>query len=335
MIAGSDLNTPASMVAGMDLLAHHRSTPHPDSVVGVLGDGALLHELPLLAANRRIVREGGFSFVPDTETPEAWRVFPMLHLAHMMKRRAIPYRNTLDALQQLLDTCPGLEFDAASLSFLCEGNALNHECAHAQVLLQAEAAGVSFRGAEFVELLLTTEAFAIALEHAVACGVMQDGSTITKVLLSINGYANPFELATRFTNGPGRASRLERFAKQSPQSFMMLLAASAHLGNLRPTVREPSGDLVARLVEMVELSDDDIEESVLRDVVGIGLSIDQAFRTQTASTFFRFLRLEGHWVDLLKRPLEEAFAPEGLYARLIPRAVESVTHPCRTFNHAE
>ena len=309
------------MVDLVDLCRVHRESRHPHQIAELFGDGVLLTRLVPLARLRAATVGLGYSFVPVETLPDIYEVLPLLLLPEILETKIIPYRRNVRPLLALAEEAPFPIFDEVTFGDISPLCLVHHESAHAlvfEIARQGETEALPPRGLltgtrqarRLVELLVESEGFALALDIFVAILAKVDHRASTHQLASISSPPN--HMPSYDQKNGAMLRRLAGLLTAHPAPALRLLGAAAFIANLRPrATSHVSPALAERLSTFAGIPAG--FEAEARELVSLGLAIDQAFRERVAPTLFRYCQIEAEFHAVLATPLETALAPGGSF----------------------
>ncbi|GAC1353251.1 MAG: hypothetical protein NVS3B20_07900 [Polyangiales bacterium] len=294
----------------------HNNEMHPLALLDGFGDGALLARITPLARARRALLERGYRFVPSQQLSAAGDLIPLLQLASILESKTIPYRRTTAALSQVIQQAPEMRLDDLMFRDVCAASHTFHEGAHALFYEEACAVEGVPHGGRLVEVLVASEAFAMALE---AYAALVGRRRSTALFLAVGAYSDPFAYAKFEKARPGVLDRLALLATSYPVAVMRYLASAFLIANLRPKATEGKTGLALWLADYARLPVGHRED--IGCMLAICLDMDPTFRGRTATTFFRYLGLERELLDLYAAPLEISFTSNSPFHVHLPRSI--------------
>lgn len=298
------------------LVMLQRRDNHPDAQPGVLGDATLLHRLPLLARLRRAVCMYGYRFVPADQISGRHSLFPLLELTEILGQRVIPIRRTENAALRIIENDPKLSLTPRLFRDICVSNYLSHESAHALFYESAVAICGPLNDASKVEILLASEAFAMAVDQFVALLAAADGRRSTAICLSANAYVVPCDLARNPLIQPTALALAARTADHQPIETISMLAAASMVALARPSAGKGRPGMAALLAEVAGVSG--LEPGVLETLLAIGMRVDFDFRSAMQQNFYAYLGLESRYREFIAAPLNAMVRPDNVLGQLVP-----------------
>jgi len=303
------------------LLSIHEHERHELELRDALGDGSLLCRLPPLERARRTLLEMTYAFVPSTQMAGIHAMFPLLELTEILRTRTIPYRRSALAAKQILVDRPDLCLSDSLFRQTCTASYCFHEGAHAIFYERACAEEGLPHGRRYVEIMLASEAFAMAFEQFVALLAIADGRRSTALFLAVSAYANPLDFQRFERDDPGAVERLGRLAVEAPEKVMMIMACAYMVALLRPTAVALPG-LSEWLANYADLREENSTDS--KHLVSIGLHVEYEFRDRTQRNFYEHLGLR-HELEMVRAdPLESFLRYDSPIERFLPLAMNSV-----------
>lgn len=310
-----------------ELVRAHEREVHPLGLADVLGDGALLGRIPLLEAMRRVVLGFGYRFAPRSELPGVNELFPVMELAAILEHRAIPYQRTAAVAKAVLARTPELRLRDEHFRDICAGSFTHHEGGHAIVWELALAAEGPLRGARLVEVLLASEAFAMAFEQLVALRPEARAHRLTPLFLALGSYANPLDRRKHASAGVRAPSEaLDALVVAEARAVLRLLASAYMVALLRPSARIGQPALAAFFAEYAGLTGAHAGDA--EHLFDLGLFVAGDFREEIQRGFYAYLGLDDELSRLRARPLERSFEDGAAFHTFIPHAIELVLQPC-------
>lgn len=301
-----------------------RSAEHPLALAGSFGDAVLLRELAPYRRMRARLLERGYAFVEIEKLAPGDRCASQLHLLTAIRQRRIPYRALGVALDDLLTRHPHARFDEAGLAQVCKGGVTSHEGAHALLFEAALASEGTLDGLRVVEALIAGEGFAMAFELWLALLLLAQPQRSLPIFFSLNAAQNPFSLAALAPGQPEVLETLAHLAVQKSAAVVKLFAAAGLVANLRPKARGAKDALVGFLMDFAGL--EAAYEREAKILVRVALSLDESFRSTTATTFFRFNELEDEYRTVCAAPIEKHFVPGAIFHDQLPTVLAEVVH---------
>lgn len=295
---------------------------HPLELPGVFGDGPLLHLFPEFVHIRKALTALGYRFVPAREVFGLNSIFPTLELVTILETRAIPYRKTADAIDYFLTRAPHLGLDEQTFGELCASNFTYHEGAHA-IFYEAACAleGVP-RGQRQVEVLLASEALAMALDQYIALLASAHIGSDIPTFLSLNSYSKPLSYQTDDQQQATAVLRLREHAIHTPKQVICFLACAYLISLLRPLANAGKPELVTWFANYSGLLLSQSEDANL--LLSIGLQVDPVFRGDTQRRFYRLLGLEQAYETTLAAPLASNFQGDAAFHCLMPHVLTTI-----------
>ena len=292
---------------------------HPLALREGLGDAWVLANIPVLARQRVKLRECGYTYVPEeSQTPEQ-RLLPTLQLLSMLRGRKIPFRSTRAAVDSLLGTGTST-IDVSAFCSMCAPNYTFHEGAHAHFFAVVETAEGMTSGKRLVEVLLASEAYALALNMTTMLIGLVDDEPSTRAFLALNVSADPISLTRFEREAPGVTRRLRELCLRQFSQVMHMLTSACLISMLRPSVAGKPG-LSPRLREEAGLPESTAGEAEC--LTQMAFSVDREFRDQITDTFFSHIGLVADYRKIRAEPLETSLGPEGVLRSYLPRVLES------------
>lgn len=304
------------------LMSVHAREHHDLELPDVLGDGALLNRLSPLVHVRRTLFDLGYDFAPASQIDGIHSMFPVLELMEILQNRKIPYRRTALAAEHALVGRPDLSLPDSLFREICVASYTYHEGAHAIFYEVACACEGIPHGRRFVEVLLCSEAFAMAFEQYVALLAIADGRRSTALFLAVSAYPNPLDHRRFDRTDPGAGLRLGRLAVAAPIEVLVMLVTAHLVALLRPTAAAGLPGLTERLAAYAGISP--AESSVAEHLISIGLHVDYDFRDRTQRNFYAYLGLQSEFEAVRAEPLESCLADGAPMERFLKRAIHSV-----------
>lgn len=295
---------------------------HPLELTGVIGDGYLLHLFPEFVHVRTALAELDYRFVPAHEVFGLNSIFPTLELVNILETRAIPYRKTADAIQYFLSRSPNIGFDEQTFGELCVSNFTYHEGIHAIFYEIACALEGVPRGLRLVEVLLASEAMAMAFDQYIALIASAHAGSAIPVLLSLNSYSKPLSYLTEDQQLAPDVLRLRELAIDSPKQVICFFACAYLISLMRPLVNAGKSELVEWFVAYSGLVLQKPGDATL--LLSIGLQVDSVFRGETQRRFYRLLGIEQEYEMALAAPLASNFQGNAALHVLMPYAVATI-----------
>ncbi|GEM_PF-5905996 len=320
-----------------DLVRLHDSPVgrHPLEISESMGDGALLTLLPSFANVRRTLLALDYRFLPAREISGAHTIFPVLELVGILESKTIPYRKTADSARQLLKRVPDLRLDDRMFSQNCVASYTYHEGAHAIFYEIACARDGIPRGGRLVEVLLASEAFAMAFEQYAALLTAGHTRRAIPLFIALNSYAKPLTYATSDCAKAASIARLRDFAINRPKEILCYLACAYLIAMLRPIASVDKPALARWFADYATFIPRQWEDAEL--LMAIGLQVDQVFRSDTQRNFYQLLNLERELASVLEAPLEESFRGDAAFHSYLPHAIATVIagDPVQQHRHAQ
>lgn len=303
------------------LLSIHEHERHELELPDALGDGSLLCRIPPLERARRALMDMAYAFVPGNQMGGNHTMFPLLELTEILRTRTIPYRRSAVAAKQILAHRPDLSLSDSLFRETCTASYCFHEGAHAIFYERACAQEGVPRGRRYVEIMLASEAFAMAFEQFVALLAVVDGRRSTALFLAVSAYANPLDFQCFERDDPGVVARLGRLAVETPEKVMMIMVCAYMVALLRPTAIALPG-LAEWLADYADLRDENSKDS--KHLVSIGLHVEYEFRDRTQRNFYEHLGLQ-HELEMVRADPLESFLKRGSPIEcFLPLAMNSV-----------
>ena len=304
------------------LVAIHERESHALAMPSALGDGALLTRLKPLEHTRRALIDMNYRFAPRPDITGIHSMFPVLELTEILRTRTIPYHRTALAARRVLADRPDLRLSDVLFRGICSASYSFHEGAHAIFYETACAQGGVPRGRRFVEVMLASEAFAMAFEQFVALLAVAEGRRSTALFLAVSAYSTPFDLQCFDRDRPGVVARLAQLAVAAPGSVITMLTCSYMVALLRPTATAGHPDLALRLAEYAQLPQTD--QADRECLMSIGLHVDHEFRCSTQDNFYGYLGFRDELQEVRSAPLEFFMSPGTPIERCLSPSIDTV-----------
>jgi hypothetical protein len=304
------------------LMSIHLREHHELQLPDTLGDGALLNRLPPLAHMRRALKDFGYIFMPASQIAGIHAMFPILELTEIFRTRTIPFRRTALAAEQVLADRPDLSMPDSLFRDICVASYSFHEGAHAIFYETACVQEGIPHGRRLVEVVLGSEAFAMAFEQYVALLAMVEGQRSTSLFLALNAYANPLDNQRLDHGFPGAVGRLGRLALEAPAQMLTMLLNAHLVALLRPTAVAGLPGLSEQLAAYAGLPSMDPADA--EHLTSIGFHVDYEFRGHTQNNFYSCLGLEHELEAVRAEPLESYLAGGTLIEEILPPAIDAV-----------
>jgi len=311
---------------------HNEAEPHPLGERDCFGDSALLAKVPMFErARRAVVTQFGYRLVSaETDFKGNYTLTPFLELGTILETRTIPFRRTTHAVRSVLEHAPSMTMTHSMLRSIFPRNCPHHETAHALFyeLAQVNHGAIPLRGMDLVEVLVASEAAAVAMETLAALRCEDEKEAL---LLSFNVDADPFLFAEAEARHPGLRADIAALERSDPQGLFRFLAGAFLIANLRSNAVGGKPGLARWLRRHAGL--DPMHDAKMVEILGaLGLVVDVSFRRDLVPAFFRYLDLEAEYHALAARPLEAAFdLASSAFEQTLPAFIGVVLPRRRSF----
>lgn len=306
------------------LMREHASQSgrHPLELREVLGDGVLLNRIKPFSRLRQALVAMGYQLKPAKELFGLHAMFPTLELASILEARAIPYRNSTNALQSFLVRMPNFQLDTLLFRDVCTANHIFHEGAHALFFEQSMGAGEAPSRERIVDAFIGSEAFALAFERFCTFLSLDDPRPSTAVFLALNSYATPLTYADAHEATEEWRAGLSALAVSAPKQLLCFLTSAYLIALLRPGVQMGSAALANWLAAYCQLPQAYLHYA--EPLLATGFSVTPDFRHKTIGDFFRLLGFSSELASVRARPLEDHLDHSSLFSISLDAAMAAV-----------
>lgn len=264
--------------------------PSPNSLADAVGDRFLYRHNQMFARIRDFVLQLGYRFVRD-DTP-LWRDYQglgLLTLHRILEGKLIPYFDNGNVLARLMESDPEVALPPRFIVSNVKHNHAFHESAHCV----GSACTSNYRGfltpacqserEAFVLEAILVESFANTVE---TFGAAEDASVSHAVFYALNSYMRTNlkrkELLARLCDALGPM-----------ESFIAFLLAYVEANFASAAATEVTYSRVQKLLARPGVTD-----SLVKEIVDVGFSLNQGFREGTTPVYFRLLGCEREFLSM-------------------------------------